>query len=226
MELLAVIGAGALTALATGLGAVPVFLLGSRAARLHAVLAWVAVTVMTAASVFGLLLPALGDGSAAAVAVGVVAGGLFVSLARRRLTHDPRFSGAGRAGARRSLLVFGVLLVHSLPEGFAVGAAWASDTAGLGAFMVVAIAIQNVPEGTAIAIPMAAAGYSRARQFWAAVLSSAPQPVGAGIAFVLVEEVRAVLPLSLAFAAGAMLTVVAVELVPDALASRKRTVTA
>ena len=226
MELLAVIGAGALTALACGLGAVPVFLLGSHAARLHVVLAWIAVTVMTAASIFGLLLPALSDGSPAAVAAGLTMGALFVSVARTRLAHDARFAGPSRAGARRSLLVFGVLLVHSLPEGFAIGAAWASDTEGLGLFMVVAIAIQNVPEGTAVAIPMAAAGYSGARQFWAAVLSSAPQPLGAAIAYVLVEEVRAVLPLSLAFAAGAMLAVVAAELIPDALASRDRASTA
>jgi ZIP family zinc transporter len=67
---------------------------------------------------------------------------------------------------------------------------------------------------------MAAAGYTRSRQFWAAVLSSAPQPVGAGVAYVLVEQVRAILPVSLAFAAGAMLTVVLMELIPDAVGKR------
>jgi ZIP family zinc transporter len=226
MEVLAVVGAGALTALATGLGAVPVFLLGERAAGLRVVLAWVAVAVMCAASIFGLLLPALDDGSVAAVAAGLVIGAAFVLAARSRLTHDVRFAGPARAGSRRSLLVFGVLFVHSLPEGFAIGAAWASDTADLGAFMVLAIAVQNVPEGTAIAIPMAAAGYSRARQFWAAVLSSAPQPIGAAAAYVLVEQVESILPLSLAFAAGAMLTVVVFELIPDALGSRRTTATA
>jgi zinc transporter, ZIP family len=222
MELLAVIGAGALTALATGLGAVPVFLLGPRAERLRTALVWVAVTVMTGASIFGLVVPALDDGSVAVVAAGLAIGTVFVLGARRHLTHDARFAGPSHDGARRSVLVFGVLLVHSLPEGFAVGAALASGSASLGLFVVVAIAIQNIPEGTAVAIPMALAGYSRARQFWAAVLSSAPQPIGAGLAYLLVEEVRAVLPLSLAFAAGAMLTVVAVELLPDALGSSPR----
>jgi ZIP family zinc transporter len=66
-----------------------------------------------------------------------------------------------------------------LVAGLAVGAAYASECAGLGLFVILAIAIQNVPEGTSVAIPMEATGYGRARQFWAAVATSTPQPVGA-----------------------------------------------
>jgi ZIP family zinc transporter len=113
------------------------------------------------------------------------------------------------------LLVFLVLLVHSLPEGLAIGTAYASSTAGLGLFVIVAIAAQNVPEGTAMAIPMEAAGESRRRQFWVAVLTSVPQPVGAVLAYVVVDQVKALLPVSFAFAAGAMLALVARELVPQ-----------
>ena len=64
---------------------------------------------------------------------------------------------------------------------------------------------------------MAAAGFSRKQQFWAAVLTSAPQPVMAVLAFVLVEQVASLLPISFAFAAGAMLALVAFELLPQAL---------
>ncbi len=120
------------------------------------------------------------------------------------------------AGVRTSALVFGVLLVHSLPEGLAIGTAYASDRAGLSLFVILAIGLQNIPEGTSVAIPMAAAGFSRAEQFWAAVLTSAPQPVGAVLAFLVVEHVRGLLPASFAFAAGAMLALVAFELVPQA----------
>jgi ZIP family zinc transporter len=63
---------------------------------------------------------------------------------------------------------------------------------------------------------MAAAGFSRARQFWAAVATSAPQPIGAAIAFLLVEQIEALLPFSFGFAAGAMLALVVVELLPNA----------
>jgi ZIP family zinc transporter len=88
--------------------------------------------------------------------------------------------------------------------------------------VILAIAIQNIPEGTSVAIPMAAAGFSRSRQFWAAVGTSLPQPVGALVAYLLVEEIGALLPISFAFAAGAMLSLIAVELIPDAYAGRDR----
>ena len=123
-------------------------------------------------------------------------------------------------GDRTWVLVFLVLLVHSLPEGFAIGTAYASTTAGLGLFIVVAIAIQNVPEGTSTAIPMATAGYGFWAQFWAAVLTSVPQPIGAVIAYLLVEEISALLPVSFAFAGGAMLALVVVSVFPDALRER------
>jgi ZIP family zinc transporter len=82
--------------------------------------------------------------------------------------------------------------------------------------------LQNVPEGTSVAIPMAEAGFSRTRQFWAAVLTSAPQPIGAVIAFLAVESVEGLLPVSFAFAAGAMLALVATDLLPRALGARRR----
>ena len=116
-------------------------------------------------------------------------------------------------------MVFLVLFVHSLPEGFAIGTAYASATAGLSLFVILAIGAQNVPEGTSVAIPLAAAGYSRSRQFWAAVGTSAPQPVGALVAYLLVEQIQGLLPISFAFAAGAMLALVALELGPSAFAS-------
>ena len=96
-----------------------------------------------------------------------------------------------------------------------IGTAYASDRAGLSLFVILAIGLQNIPEGTAIALPMQAAGFSRRRQFWAAVLTSAPQPVGAVAAFLVVEHVRGLLPASFAFAAGAMLALVALELIPQ-----------
>jgi zinc transporter, ZIP family len=108
-----------------------------------------------------------------------------------------------------------VLLVHSLPEGLAIGTAYASDTEGLGLFVILAIALQNIPEGTSVAIPMESAGFEPRQQFWAAVLTSAPQPVGAVFAYLLVEQIDGLLPFSFAFAAGAMLCLVAVELVPQ-----------
>jgi zinc transporter, ZIP family len=206
------------TALATGLGAIPVFFLGERAEVLRPALLGVAAGVMSVASVAGLLLPGFDEGSAASVLSGVAVGVGFLLTARSALARrDRHLHRARSAGVRTSILVFVVLFVHSLPEGFAIGTAYASDTAGLSLFVIVAIAVQNVPEGTSVAIPMAAAGYSRAKQFWAAVGTSVPQPIGAVVAYLLVKQITSLLPFSFGFAAGAMLALVAVELMPQAL---------
>jgi ZIP family zinc transporter len=219
LALLALAGIG--TALATGLGAVPVFALGPRADALRPVLWGLAAGVMTVASLVGLLEPALDAGSATEAGAGVVAGVAFLLCGRRALNardlHVGRLRGAG---ARRSALVFGVLLVHSLPEGLAIGTAFASERAGLGLFVLLAIALQNVPEGTASAIPMRDAGFEPAQQFWAAVLTSAPQPVGAVVAYLLVAETAVLLPVSFGFAAGAMLALVVFEIVPQGFSPR------
>ena len=220
-DLVALAFAGSATALVTGLGAVPVFALDGRIEGLRPLLWGLAAGLMGVASVVGLLAPALDEGSSGVVALGLAAGAVFLLVTRSALSHREVHVGALRgAGVRRSLLVLAVLFVHSLPEGFAIGTAFASEREGLGLFVLLAIALQNIPEGTTSAIPMQQAGFPPHQQFWAAVLTSAPQPVGAVAAFVLVEQITALLPFSFAFAAGAMLALVALELVPQAFTRR------
>jgi ZIP family zinc transporter len=221
MDIVILLLAAGATALATGFGAVPVFFLGARAAAVRPALWGVTVGLMTVASLVGLLEPALDEGEPAAVTAGLVVGVLFLLLARRGLRgRDVHVRELRGASVRTSVLVFSVLFVHSLPEGFAIGTAYASSRAGLSLFVILAIALQNIPEGTSVAIPMEAAGFRAGEQFWAAVATSAPQPVGALLAYVLVEHVKAMLPFSFAFAAGAMLALVAVELAREAFARR------
>jgi len=223
LDILVLVLVASATALATGLGAIPVFMLGTRAEELRPPLLGFAAGAMGLASVVGLFLPALDEGSTLQAMLGLAAGVAFLGASRALLRHGDHPGGLRPDEDRRlAALVFLVLLVHSLPEGFAIGTAYASDTAGLGVFVILAIAFQNIPEGTSVAIPMAAAGESPARQFWAAVGTSAPQPVGAVIAYLLVEQVESLLPLSFAFAAGAMLSLVVVELVPPAFAAGTR----
>ena len=220
-DLLVLFLAAGATMFATGLGAVPVWLLGTRAAALTPFLLGVAAGVMGVASIVGLLLPAAEEGSVWDVLVGLTIGGVLLGVARSRLDHESVFMGRSGPGARTSALVFAVLFVHSLPEGLAIGTAYASEREGLGLFVILAIAIQNIPEGTSVAIPMEATGYSRSRQFWAAVGTSAPQPIGAVLAYLAVEQVNALLPISFAFAAGAMLSLIVVELLPEAYKDRR-----
>jgi zinc transporter, ZIP family len=218
-EVVVVALAGSATALATGLGAIPVFLLGRRAEALNPFLWGLAIGLMGVAAVAGLLLPALDEGSPGAVVAGLLVGALFMLLTRRALGgHDLHVGKLRGTGVRQAVLVFVVLFVHSVPEGLAIGTAWASEREGLGLFVLLAIALQNIPEGTSVAIPMEAAGFSPAQQFWAAVGTSVPQPFAAVLAFLLVDAVRSLLPFSFAFAAGAMLALVVFELIPLAFA--------
>ncbi len=218
--MLVLILAGVGTALATGLGAIPVFLLGDRAEALRPFLLGIAAGVMTVASVVGLLLPGIDEGSVGSVGAGFATGVAFLLVTRRLLESRELHVGRLRgASVRTSVLVFVVLFVHSLPEGFAIGTAYASDTAGLSLFVILAIALQNIPEGTSVAIPMEHAGFGRSQQFWAAVGTSALQPVGAVAAFLAVEEVQSLLPVSFGFAAGAMMALVVIELLPASVSA-------
>lgn len=223
MDILVLVAAASVTVLATGLGAIPVFFLGPRTDVLRPLLWGGTVGTMAVASIVGLLLPALDEGAPLEVLVGLLAGFAFLFVSRALLKlHDSHAAVLRSSTSRVSVLVFAVLFVHSLPEGFAIGTAYASERAGLGLFVIVAIALHNVPEGTSMAVPMSLAGYSRWRQFWAAVGTSVPQIPGAVVAFLIVERVDALLPASFAFAAGAMLMLVAVELVPFAFAKGHR----
>jgi zinc transporter, ZIP family len=222
MDILLLTLAATATAFATGLGVLPVFLMGSQAELLRPILLGTAIGAMTVASLLGLLKPAIEEGGTVEIVVGLLAGVLLLFSARRLLgRRDVHVGDLRGAGVRLSVLVFGVLFVHSLPEGLAIGTAYASELAGLSLFVILAIGLQNVPEGTSVAIPMAEAGFDRKSQFWAAVLTSAPQPVGAVFAFLVVEHVRGLLPASFAFAAGAMLALVAFELVPQAFGQNR-----
>ena len=129
--MLTVVLAGAGTALVTGLGAVPVILLGDRAKALRPMLYGIAGGVMSVASIVGLLRPALDRGAAAAAAAGLLAGVLFMVVTRRLLqASDLRVGQLRGADVRTAVLVFAVLFAHSLPEGLAIGTAYASDPAG------------------------------------------------------------------------------------------------
>ena len=115
---------------------------------------------------------------------------------------------------------------HSMPEGVAVGVGYASQEAvagvdDLGRYIALAIAIHNVPEGLAVALPLRARGAGFLRCFTAAFLTSLPQPLTAVPAALLVWFFQPLLLPLLGFAAGAMMFLVLMELIPDALDDRR-----
>ncbi|NMF86882.1 ZIP family metal transporter [Aromatoleum petrolei] len=211
---------GAMAALATALGALPVLVMRRIAAGVKGVLLGFGAGVMLAASVFSLLLPgldaavALGLGRVDAVflvAVAMGAGAAVLLALDRTLPHSHEPQSERSAGAVW-LFVFAIA-VHNVPEGLAIGVA--SVSASTGNAVATGISLQNVPEGLIVAIALATAGYGRAVSFAVAALSGLVEPIAALAGAAVVAEAQALLPWGLAGAAGAMLFVVSHEIIPE-----------
>jgi ZIP family zinc transporter len=191
--------------------------------------------VMIAASFWSLLAPSIrlaearGGLSWGPPLVGFLTGGAFLWIMNRLLPHlhpgDPveQAEGPHTAWQRSALLVLAITL-HNIPEGLAVGVAFAAAAAGLDPVMTtggavalaIGIGLQNVPEGLAVAMPLRGAGIAHGRSFFYGQLSALVEPLAAVAGAAAVLAVSALLPYALAFAAGAMIYVVVEELIPAA----------
>ena len=222
----AALGTG-FTFLMTSLGAAAVFVFrGEVRPGLRRALLGFAAGVMTAAAVWSLLLPAIAQSAggpvpawlpaAAGIALGVVFLAALDSLIPRLEARRRHIS----AVRKQDLLLITAITLHNIPEGMAVGLAFAlaadGDALAAAAALALGIGIQNFPEGAAVALPLLQEGETRFRAFLTGVLSGAVEPVF-GIATVLAAALlRPLMPWLLSFAAGAMLYVVVEELVPQA----------
>lgn len=209
----------------TALGAACVFFLrGSMGRRTVSALGGFAAGIMTAASVWSLLIPAIGRSEAwgrlsfLPATLGMLFGVLFL-LASDMAVHG--LYSALPDGRRPSMLVAAVTL-HNLPEGMAVGAIFAGVLAGEEGITVAAalalsigVAIQNFPEGAIISLPTGSRGLPRRRAFVIGVLSGIVEPIGALLTILAAGIIVPALPYLLGFAAGAMLYVVTAELIPE-----------
>jgi zinc transporter, ZIP family len=170
---------------------------------------------MLGASV-GLLHEGVGRGSGRAAA-GALGGAVFIALAGRFfMRHELPVGVLRGTDARRALLVVGVMTVHSFTEGVGVGVAFGGGET-LGVLIAVAIAVHNIPEGLAVSLVLVPRGTPVAGAAGWSIVSSLPQPLMAVPAFVFVEIFQPLLSVGLGFAAGAMLWLVARELLPEAL---------
>ena len=188
--------------------------------------------VMVAASVWSLLIPSMemgassGKWSVLPAAVGFLLGIGYLLLIDEITPHlhegtdEPE---GPRSRLSRTAMLALAVTIHNLPEGMAVGVVAAGALQGdigitaAGAMATaLGIAIQNVPEGAIVAMPMRAAGNSRTRAFLIGSLSGAVEPIGAVAVILLASLLTPALPFLLAFAAGAMMYVVVEELIPEA----------
>ena len=195
-------------------------------ALLQKVLLGFASGVMVAASVWSLIIPAIemGEGPSAVVSpvIGLLAGFAFLLLIDYITPHiHPGGEAEGpQSRLSRTTKLALAVTIHNFPEGMAVGVAIAGALAAdfnMAAALALSlgIAIQNVPEGAIISMPLRAEGNSRWRSFGIGALSGVVEPVGGALVLFLASAVLGIMPFMLAFAAGAMLYVVVEELVPE-----------
>lgn len=187
--------------------------------------------IMTAASIWSLLLPALEQSAEMGrlafipAAAGFLIGIFFLLILDRLIPHLHMNAGApeGRkANLKRTTMLVLAVALHNIPEGMAVGvvyAGWASGETAIskaGAFaLAMGIAIQNFPEGAIISMPLKSEGMSRPKAFVYGILSGLVEPIGAVVTILLAGLVIPILPYLLSFAAGAMIYVVVEELIPE-----------
>ena len=214
----------------TVLGAAMVFFFRKRiSARAGRLCFGFAGGVMSAAAVFSLLLPAARQAEAMGwepwltAALGFALGaGMMIVL---DLYISSRQAHADDAPRRRAMLLSAVTL-HNIPEGMAVGLAFAAaagkESAALAAAAAVAlgIGVQNIPEGAAIALPLRQGGFSVRRSFALGAASGAVEPVFGVIAALMISAASGLMPGLMAFSAGAMMWVVFSEMLPESCVQR------
>lgn len=220
--------------LSTTLGSAMVYLFKKDISpRVNTAILGFAAGVMIAASVWSLLLPSLEEAQASwgkwsfvPTAVGFVLGGLFLVVLDKVVPHVHAGTGENegpKSSMKKSTKMFLAVTIHNIPEGLAVGfafgaAATLGNTAGFVSALGLAVgmAIQNFPEGAAISLPMHQATGSKHKAFLFGAASGFVEPVSAVLGYFLASVLTVLQPWFLAFSAGAMIFVVAEDLIPDA----------
>lgn len=216
----------------TSLGSAFVFLMKKQLGRsVQRALTGFAAGVMTAASVWSLLIPAIEQSSSMGAFafvpafVGFWVGTLFLLALDKTIPHLHMFAqkaeGHKSKLAKTTMMMLAVTL-HNIPEGMAVGVMYsgllsgsADLSAGGALALALGIAIQNVPEGAIISMPLHSEGKSKLFSFMGGVLSGTVEPIGAILTILVSSLLVPVMPYMLSFAAGAMIYVVVEELIPE-----------
>jgi ZIP family zinc transporter len=218
---------GMIAALATALGTLPVLLSQQFSQRSYDTMLGFGAGVMLAASSFSLVIPGLaaaeaqgasGWGAGGIVGAGIVLGALLLLAIDRAVPHEHFVKGLEGPQARtlrRVWLFVLAIVLHNLPEGLAIGVAFAGTDRVGAAALTTGISIQDVPEGMVVALALRGIGYGRLGAVAIGVLSGLVEPVAAVFGAVLISVSAGMLPWGLAMAAGAMLYVISHEVIPE-----------
>ncbi len=226
-RLRAALVAGSIAAAATALGTLPVLLSQSFSKRSYDSFLGFGAGVMLGATSFSLIVPALSAarsggagamGASATIGAGIALGALLVVFLGRlvhRGEHLLTQEAPARDGLRRVWLFVAAITLHNLPEGLAIGVAYAGPDIDSAHTLATGISIQDVPEGLVVALALRGVGYGRLFSVGLGALSGLIEPLAAVAGVALISISQGLLPLGLATAAGAMLYVIVHEVVPE-----------
>ena len=189
--------------------------------------------VMIAASFWSLLSPAISLAETLKMNIILVIATSFISGGLLLFVGDKIFSNLKIKNKdnnlKKIIMLVSSIILHNIPEGLAIGVAFGTIAYGLdGATLTSAcllafgIGIQNFPEGTAVSVPLRKYGLSRKKSFIFGSLSGIVEPIAGVIGAILALKIRVLLPFLLAFAAGAMIYVVVVELIPESQSNERK----
>ena len=203
--------------LATGFGALPVLFTRRVSDKLLDTMLGFASGVMLAATSFSLLVPSIEVGGPWVAVLGLTMGAVVLHLIDRFIPHfSPAFGVEGPPSKLSRIWLFVLAItIHNFPEGLAVGVSFGSGDVAAGLVIATAIGLQNMPEGLAVALPLLREGYSRRKALWYGTLTGLVEPLGGLLGAAMVVVSKPLLPWGLAFAAGAMLFVIADEMIPE-----------
>lgn len=213
---------GIISALATGLGAIPVGLFKNNSKTFKGMSSAMAAGMMISASVFSLAQEGISlqneiPYSPYIVIFGLLLGAAFFHWTEKYIDQPDITDFYTKQGfSRKGFLIFSAMFIHSIPEGIAIGVAFATDNISFGLIMAIAIAVHNIPEGITISLPLRSEGVSLPKCAWISILTSVPQPIMAVPSALLAWFFKPLLPIGLGFAGGAMIYLTISELIPEA----------
>jgi ZIP family zinc transporter len=223
---------GVISALATGLGAIPVHFIKNNSKKIRSMSSAIAAGMMLSASVFSLANEGIALETTIPLAPYIVITGLLLGAAFFRYT-EKKFTSPNitefytkNGFSKKGFLIFITMFIHSIPEGIAIGVAFATGNFEFGLIMAIAISVHNIPEGIAISLPLKAEGVSTKKCALISILTSIPQPIMAVPSALLAWFFAPLLPIGLGFAGGAMIYLVVSELIPEALEDGGKSLTA
>lgn len=212
-----------LAGLATGVGALPVLFYKHITHKTLNTMLGAAAGVMLAATAFSLIVPGIQVGNELwpgygvyVVAVGIMVGAGFLVLADQWLPYEKYLEqGETFDSLRKVWLFIAAVTLHNLPEGGAVGVSFGAGDWHNGVALATAVALQNIPEGLAVALPLVALGYRREQAVLIATLTGLIEPIGGVLGVIMAKAFLPLMPIGMAFAAGAMLFVITDDIIPE-----------